>query len=407
MDLVSDLDLNSPDVIAAIAQRRVAHEEQQQNLAGIAAATPGAPPHVNVPWNDEMSRQILVQLNNARRQQQRLAFPLSDNLSALIFVSLADLTQDQRNTLTSIMTQCGRTLAQYNVQELRDLFLEMFCTTKTAVDNPMMQPSGMAQRRSFLVIEEGEIDGTNGYWAEDEDDGAEGFLEALEDVFWVYDDAEYTWYQRRFQGRQTTRGKGKGMRKGKGKAEEEEDSSDQEDPKAEEKEEEKAALTWWEKKDMKKIGKKKKTGMIPMTAIGPMIKTGMMAIGPQKNCTTRMSMVISRRKEKERKARKARMMKEKEENQEMEKASQTMSNLNPHQLRPFKTLNLNRLIILLQPRVQGMFFLLLLKLTQHVLMCLMPAMKNRVLDALVEEVKTKEMLLQRDGKRRTSTTLCV
>ena len=81
MDLVSDLDLNNPEVIASIAQRRVAHEEQQQNLAGIAAATPGAPPHVNVPWNDEMSRQVLVQLNNARRQQQRLAFPLSEFVS--------------------------------------------------------------------------------------------------------------------------------------------------------------------------------------------------------------------------------------------------------------------------------------------------------------------------------------
>ena len=51
-----------------------------------------------------------------------------------------------------------------------------------------------------------------------------------------------------------------------------------------------------------KNGKKKKIGMIPETkAIGPMIKTGMMAIGPQKNCTTRMSMVIPRRKAKERK----------------------------------------------------------------------------------------------------------
>ena len=43
---------------------------------------------------------------------------------------------------------------------------QLFCATRTAVDNPMMQPSGMAQRRSFLVLEEGEIDGTTGYWAE-------------------------------------------------------------------------------------------------------------------------------------------------------------------------------------------------------------------------------------------------
>ena len=86
---------------------------------------------------------------------------MSDNFSALIFVSLADLTQNQRNTLTSIMTHRGRTLAQYNVQELRDLFLEMFCAAKTAVDNPMMQPPGMAQRRFSLVLEEGDLDGTS------------------------------------------------------------------------------------------------------------------------------------------------------------------------------------------------------------------------------------------------------
>ena len=185
--------------------------------AQVAAAIPGQEPHVNVPWTGEHALTAFRQLNENRRQQQGLAFPLGDNLLALIFVNLADLTQDQRNTLTSIMTHRGRRLDQYNVQELRDLFLEMFCTTKTAVDNPMMQPSGIGQRRSFLVLEEGELEGTDGYWAEDDEDGPERFLDAFEDVFWVYDDADYTWYQRRFQGRQTRRGKGKGKRKGKGK----------------------------------------------------------------------------------------------------------------------------------------------------------------------------------------------
>ena len=75
----------------------------------------------------------------------------------------------------------------------------------------------MAQRRSFLVLDEGDLEGTDGYWAEDDEDGAEGFLDALEDVFWVFDDANFTWYQRRFQGKQIRRGKGKGKRKGKGK----------------------------------------------------------------------------------------------------------------------------------------------------------------------------------------------
>ena len=216
MDLLPEATVTSPEAILFVQQKSQEHERDQQERAEAAAAL-GAAPHVVVPWSDELALVAFRQYQENRRQVQRQAFPLGENLLALIFVSLADLTQDQRNALTSIMTHRGRTLDQYNIQELRDLFLDMFCTTKTAVDNPMMQPSGMAQRRSFLVLDEGELEGTDGYWAEDDEDGAERFLDALEDVFWVDDDAEYTWYQRRFQGRQTRRGKGKGKRKGKGK----------------------------------------------------------------------------------------------------------------------------------------------------------------------------------------------
>jgi hypothetical protein len=35
------------------------------------------------------------------------------------------------------------------------------------------------------LLDEGELEGTDGYWAEDDEDGAEGFLDALEDDFWV------------------------------------------------------------------------------------------------------------------------------------------------------------------------------------------------------------------------------
>ena len=66
------------------------------------------------------------------------------------------------------------------------------------------------------MIDEGYLDSHEGYWVEDEEDGAEGFLEADEDAFWVYDEENYTWFQRRFQGRKMKRGF-KGRRKGKGK----------------------------------------------------------------------------------------------------------------------------------------------------------------------------------------------
>ena len=156
-------------------------------------------------------------------------FPLGENLIALLMLSLADLSQDQRNTLTSLMTHRGRVLQQYTTTELRTVFIEMFCTTKTSVDNPLMQPAGAGGRRSFLVLDEGELDGTFGYWAEDEEDGTEGFLDALDDVFWVYDEQNFSWFQRRFQGRRARKGKGKGRRKGKEKEDQAADFSDLEE----------------------------------------------------------------------------------------------------------------------------------------------------------------------------------
>ena len=313
------------------------------------------------------------QYQENRRQVQRQAFPLGENLLALIFVSLADLTQDQRNTLTSIMTHRGRTLDQYNIQELRDLFLEMFCTTKTAVDNPMMQPSGMAQRRSFLVLEEGELEGTDGYWAEDDEDGAEGFLDALEDVFWVYDDADYTWYQRRFQGRQTRRDKGKGKRKGKGRG----------------------GRRFFRSRKGKGRGKGRRKGRAHMVseegyeedwqeeewnenyegywADDQNWNEGYWAYDDlyymdEYGYFQRKGKGKGKGKEKERKARKARMMMEKEESQEMEKASQTMFNLKPHQFLPYRINKPNKLIILLLHQVLVMVSLLLQELNHYVLM---------------------------------------
>ena len=212
MDLCPELDLTSPAIVAEVTARRNAHNNAQ---AALHAADNN---HVIVPWTDDMIQAVHNEAIGLHRQQHRDLFPLSPNLIALIFISTADLSQDQRQSLTSIMTHRNRTMDQYRVGELRETFIEMFCTVKTAVDNPMMNPSGSGGRRAFLVLEEGDLDGSFGYWAEDEEDGAEGFLDALQDVFWIWDDNDYSWFQRRFQGRRTRKGKGKGKgRKGKGK----------------------------------------------------------------------------------------------------------------------------------------------------------------------------------------------
>ena len=150
--------------------------------------------------------------------------------------------------------------------------------------------------------------------------------------------------------------------KEKEKAEVAEDLSDQ-DSKAEAKAEEKAALTWWEKGYEDEWQEEDEWN--EYAAVGPMIKTGIMPFGAQMNYTTRMSMVCSGGKEKERKERKARKektMKEKA-NKEMAKANQTMYSHPLHRIKPRRIIH-NRFIIQIpQHRVQGMVLFLLLKRT--------------------------------------------
>jgi hypothetical protein len=111
------------------------------------------------------------------------------------------------------------------------------------------------------------------------------------------DDANYTWFQRRFQGRQTRRGgKGKGKRKGRGKGR---GGRRFFRPRRKDKgkgREEKDVPTWWVKKNMKKNGKRQKNGMRHgKVAIGPKKRTGMKAHGSTMICTTRMSMDFQRK----------------------------------------------------------------------------------------------------------------
>ena len=73
------------------------------------------------------------------KQHHRGLFPLSADMLA-IFLSTAELSQHQRQGLASIMTRRNRTIAQYRVDEWRDIFIKLFCTMKTPVDNPMMNP---------------------------------------------------------------------------------------------------------------------------------------------------------------------------------------------------------------------------------------------------------------------------
>ena len=55
----------------------------------------------------------IAQANERLKRQHSMTIPITANLIALMFVSLARLTQDQRQVLTSLMTHRNRPLADY------------------------------------------------------------------------------------------------------------------------------------------------------------------------------------------------------------------------------------------------------------------------------------------------------
>ncbi|CAE7361785.1 unnamed protein product [Symbiodinium sp. CCMP2456] len=134
----------------------------EPNNAEVRAFVSGLPAEEQA---DITNEEAMNRANERLRDPHARTIPITANLVALINVSLSNLTQDQRQVLTLLMAHRNRVLADYRLNELREVYLE-----------------------TFLVIDGGYLDNHEGYWVEDEEDGTEGFLEADDDTFWVYDE---------------------------------------------------------------------------------------------------------------------------------------------------------------------------------------------------------------------------
>ena len=76
-----------------------------------------------------------------RREQQRLSFPLNDNLISLIFLVQADLNEGQRERFISAMNLRDISMMSYDYMTVKQLFMELFCSTGTNLADPMMRRS--------------------------------------------------------------------------------------------------------------------------------------------------------------------------------------------------------------------------------------------------------------------------
>ena len=157
-------------------------------------------------------------INDRLKNQHLEKFPYNDNLMALIFMITSNLNEQQRTLLQTHCTLHGWKIQEYTFDTMRTLFMELLTAPKSSLEDPNVRPrSDFRGHRSFMVLDEiGELEGTTGYWVEDQETGVEGFVNEFEDEFWVFDDQSSFWQKAGFKGRSFVKGKGKGKSKRKG-----------------------------------------------------------------------------------------------------------------------------------------------------------------------------------------------
>ena len=79
------------------------------------------------------------------------------------------------------MTLQGQRVQEYSFAGVGEVFIELFCAPRSSLDNPNSR--GFSGGRSFCVIDQGEMEGTTGYWVEDDSSGEVCILMEFEDTF--------------------------------------------------------------------------------------------------------------------------------------------------------------------------------------------------------------------------------
>ena len=125
----------------------------------------------------------------------------------------SELSDQQRERLTSAMSLRNISLENYSYEMLKTHYHELFITTRTSIQDPSIRPQGGNRSNTFFIIEQGEYEGEEGFWVEDEE-GLEGFMSNNdEETFWVLEEND-AFTARKVSGRNFRFKK----RKGKGKS---------------------------------------------------------------------------------------------------------------------------------------------------------------------------------------------
>eukprot|EP00971_Amphidinium_carterae_P141788 2808754-Amphidinium_carterae.1 len=170
--------------------------DEDARMRAVANVNLNRPPDQQIPIQPDAAAIALARtkLENEIKARHRNAFPIGNNLQALMMIVMADLKEQQRELLMATLYQRNIVLDMLIPQQLTEVMRALLCQPKSSIENPSWGQQ-MSGQRSFLVIQQGECFGTSGYWVEDDETGEEGFLEEFQDTFWVHDEEQAFWMQ--------------------------------------------------------------------------------------------------------------------------------------------------------------------------------------------------------------------
>ena len=164
MDLMPIFTAQSPTFRQSVQEANARTIARHQQAAGVRA-----PPPALLNEDDPV---VLRQYITGMQDRQRDAFPFGDNLIAQFFIIQSELSDQQRERLTSAMSLRNISLENYSYEMLKAHYHELHHDEDI---HPRSIPQGGNRSNTFFIIEQGEHEGEEGFWVEDEE-GLEGFM---------------------------------------------------------------------------------------------------------------------------------------------------------------------------------------------------------------------------------------
>ena len=132
MDLMPVFTAQSPSFRQSVQDANARTSARHQQAAGVRAPPPAL--------LNEDDPTVLRQYIQGMQDRQRDAFFFGDNLIAQFFIIQSELSDQQRERLTSATSLRNISLENYSYEMLKTHYHELFITTRTSIQDPSIRP---------------------------------------------------------------------------------------------------------------------------------------------------------------------------------------------------------------------------------------------------------------------------